>query len=106
MKDLNRYVIKKHANMWKDIGIELGLELKLLNVIEKDHPYQSVTCLQEVLDKWLMQSATATWKSLELALTNVTRVDLGLDPCDDIYGNDLCDVLILFASLNFFYFLY
>ena len=50
MKDLNRYVIKKYADMWKDIGLELGLGLKLLNVIEKDHPHQSVTCLQMVLD--------------------------------------------------------
>ena len=87
MRDLNRYVIKKQANLWKDIGIELGLDLDLLDVIEKDHPYQSVTCLQKVLDKWLKLAVNATWKSLELALTNVTRVDLGLDPVDDIYGN-------------------
>ena len=88
MRDLNRSVIKKHANLWKDIGIELGLELDLLNVIDKDHPYQSITCLQQVLDKWLKLAVNATWKLLELALTNVTRVDLGLDPVDDIYGND------------------
>ena len=88
MRDLNRYVIKKHANSWKDIGLELGLDLELLNRIEKDHPLQSVTCLQIVLDKWLKLNKNTTWKSLEVTLTNVTRVDLGLDPVDDIYGND------------------
>ena len=88
MRDLNRYVIKKHANLWKDIGLELGLDLRLLNVIEKDHPHQSVTCLQIVLDEWLKLTTNATWSSLEVTLTNVTRVNLGLDPVDDIYGDD------------------
>jgi len=86
MRDLNRYVIKKYADLWKDIGLELGLGLKLLNVIEKDHPHQSVTCLQIVLDEWLKLSTNTTWKSLEVALTNVTRVNFGLDPVDAIYG--------------------
>ena len=89
MRDLNRYVIKKHANLWKDIGLELGLDLELLDVVEKDYPHQSVTCLQKILDKWLKLKANTTWKSLEVTLTNVTRVNLGLDPVEDIYGNDV-----------------
>ena len=37
MRDLNRYVINKHADHWKDIGLELELELDTLNIISKDN---------------------------------------------------------------------
>ena len=36
MRDLNRYVTRKYANDWYDIGIELGLEL-CEHIIEKDN---------------------------------------------------------------------
>ena len=73
MRDLNRYVTRKYAIDWYDIGIELGLELDV-NIIEKDNPQQSVTCFQRTLDKWLKLSTDdATWRTLEVALTNVNR---------------------------------
>ena len=89
MKDLNRYVIRKYATEWHDIGIELGLDLDVLDIIEKDNPQQSVICFQKTLDKWLKLNAdNATWKSLEVALTNVNRANLSLDPLDDVYGKN------------------
>ena len=90
MKDLNRYVTSKYANNWHDIGIELGLEFDILDIIEKDHHQQSVTCFQKTLDKWLkLHPDSATWKTLEVALTNINRIKLGLEPVDEIYGNDV-----------------
>ena len=87
MRDLNRYVTKKHATDWYDIGIELGLELDLLDIIKKDNPQQSVTCFQKTLNKWLkLNGDDATWKTLEVALTNVNRTNLRLDPVDNIHG--------------------
>ena len=87
MKDLNRYVTWKYATSWYDIGIELGLDLDVLDIIEKDHPQQSVTCFKKMLDKWLKLTVNdATWGTLEVALTNVNRAKLGLDPVDDVYG--------------------
>ena len=86
MRDLNRYVTRKYATDWYDIGIELGLELDV-NIIEKDNPQQSVTCFQRTLDKWLkLNTDDATWRTLEVALTNVNRAKLGLDPVDDVHG--------------------
>ena len=91
MKELNRYIIKKHATDWYDIGIELGLELETLDIIENDHSHKSVTCFQKTLDKWLkLNNDDATWKTLEVALTNVKRTNLGLDPVDDLYGKNAC----------------
>ena len=85
-KDLNRYVVRKFACDWKDIGIELGLDLNVLKIIARDNPQESEACLREALDKWLKLNTDATWKTLEVALTNVNRTKLGLEPVDDIYG--------------------
>jgi len=90
MEDFNRYVIEKYANDWEDIGVELGLDLDALNINARDNPLQSVTCLRETLNKWLNSSTDdATWKTLEVALTNVNRAKLGLDPVDHVYGKDV-----------------
>jgi len=86
MRDLNRYITRKYAADWYDIGIELGLGLHVLDVIERDNLQQSVNCLRKVLDKWLRLSPDTTWRTLEVALTNVRRLDIGLDPVDDVYG--------------------
>ena len=87
MKDLNRYVTKKYASDWHDVGIELGLKLATLAIIKKDHHQQSVECFQSTLDKWL-NSDGATWEALEVALTNVKRANIGLDPVDTVYGKN------------------
>ena len=90
MRDLNRYVTKRnYATDWKDIGIELGLDLDLLEIIEKDNHDKSVACFQKTLDKWLKLTPNATWKTLEVALTNVRRQQLCLDPVDDVHGKNI-----------------
>ena len=62
----------------------------MLEVIKKDNPQQSVTCFQKTLDKWLkLNTDDATWKTLEVALTNVNRAELKLDPVDDVYGKNV-----------------
>ena len=81
MRNLNKYYIRKYASDWYDIGLELGLELDVLNIIGNDYHQQSLLCFQKTLDKWL-SSDDATWKTLEVALTNVNRIKLGLDPID------------------------
>ena len=85
MKDLNRYV-KKYASDWKDIGLELGLELNALGIIGTNNKQNVVDCLQVMLDMWLKSSRNTTWHELEVALTNVNRQKLGLDPVDELYG--------------------
>ena len=86
MRDINRYT-KKYAADWKDIGIELGLKLSTLNIIEKDHPSQSIACFQTMIDNWIKSTTdNITWKALEVTLTNVNRQKLDLDPVNDIYG--------------------
>ena len=96
IKDLNRYVVNNYATDWYDIGIELGLALNVLKTIGKDNLQQSADCLRGTLDKWLkINTDDITWKTLEIALTNVNRAKLGLNPVNaklglnDVYGKDV-----------------
>jgi len=101
MRDLNRYVINKYAANWKDVGLELGLEFDVLDVIERDNSQQSVACFQKTLDKWLRLTTTATWRTLEVALTNASRVKLHLDPVDDVHSECVlcvCSCILVFVT--------
>ena len=88
VKELNRYVVYKFAADWYNIGIELGLEPCVLKIIENDYCTRgSVACFQTTLEKWLESNGdTATWKTLEVALTNVNRATRYQYPVNDDYG--------------------
>ena len=60
----------------------------MLEISKRDYPCRSVACLRETLHKWLMLNTDATWKTLEVALTNVNRTKPELAPVDDddVYG--------------------
>ena len=82
MKDINRYVTTAHADDWKDIGLELGLKKAALNIKGEDPQ-----CFKGMIDKWqTLAGEEATWKALEVAITNIERQKLGLPPVKDVYG--------------------
>ena len=89
MRYLNRYVVSKHAKYWKSVGLELGLDWDMLDTIEVDSLQQSTSCFQKTLDRWLKLTPNATWKTLEVALTNVRRLQLGLDPVDNMWNGEV-----------------
>ena len=93
MRDLNRYVTNKYAADWKDIGTELGLKDNIVDNIEKNNRSIVQDCLKDVLKKWLKLTPNATWRTLEIALTNVRRQQFDLDPVDDLY--EVCSKLSL-----------
>ena len=90
MRDINRYVVRKYSSDWYDIGFELGLDLDVLKIIARDNPQQNIACLRETVDKWLkLNTDDATWRTLEVPITNVNRLKLGLNPDDDVYGKEV-----------------
>ena len=91
MRDINRYT-RKYATDWNDIGLELGLDFEALAIIEKDNPSNCVACFKEMIHNWLRLTDNATWKDLEIALTNVNRQKLEFDPVDDVYGMETVNV--------------
>ena len=66
------------------------MDLTILKITAKDNHLQCVACLRDTLDKWLkLNTDDATWRTLEVALTNVNRAKLGLDPVNDVHGKDV-----------------
>lgn len=58
MKNLNRYVTK-YAKDWRNIGLELELELGVLDNIETNNQ-QVEKCLLKMLDEWLRSNRNTT----------------------------------------------
>ena len=86
MRDLNRYVVHKYVKEWEDIATELGLDEEIA-IIEKDSR-NTTDCFKKMLRKWLDSTPFATWKMLEVAITNVKRAKNSLDPITDVYGEN------------------
>jgi len=78
MKVLNRF-LTEYSEFWRPIGLKLGLESAVLNLVEADHRLQQRECFRLTLQKWLQQDVQATWYKLELAITNAKREYHGLD---------------------------
>ena len=78
MSDLSRF-ITGYCTLWKTIGLKLGLQNTLLNLIEREHLMQFRECFRITLQYWLDQNVSTTWSTLELAITNARREELYLD---------------------------
>ena len=86
MRDINRYVTRKYATDWKDIGLELGLSFGALSDIADHHRSNGRQIFEDMIWGWIEKKWTFTWKTLEILLTNVNRRKLDLDLVDDVYG--------------------
>ena len=86
MKDLNRYVVYNYASEWEVIATELDLYGKIA-IIEKEGQ-NTTDCFRNMLQKWLDSTPCATWKKLEVAITNVKRAKNSLLPITDVYGEN------------------
>jgi len=78
-KDFQRFLID-HCELWRDIGLQLGLKSELLDEVASAHPMQSRECFRVTLEKWLRLNVEVTWENLELAITNANCGRLGLQP--------------------------
>ena len=63
-------VISQYATCWEDIGIQLGVNIK---IIEKNNKQDCKACFRETLQEWLKATADATWKMLEDVINKVLK---------------------------------
>ena len=77
MSELNKHLVK-YCGLWRAIGLKLGLEDDLLDMIAEDNSKQHQECFRIMLKKWLVQDISPTWNTLELAITNAQRDGLSL----------------------------
>ena len=78
-RDYFKFLVN-YALQWRSIGLKLGLQSAVLDLIGADHPNQYQECFRLTLDRWLQQDINATWSTLELAITNANRESLGIHP--------------------------
>ena len=86
VKNINRYVTWKYADDWQEIGSELDLHDDILNHTYSHVDRNNKKKFHYMITSWIEGGVNATWRTLEVALTNVNRRKLGLYPVDDVYG--------------------
>ena len=70
VKDLYKYVFKKYAPFWKDIGSLLDLSTARLDIIECNYRKVVDQC-RAMFNAWLERDPYATWKKLIEVLDKV-----------------------------------
>lgn len=61
MRDLANQVIPKVCPLWRDIGIQLNLDISTLNEIRANCQGDVRECCTIMFDKWLKQDTEASW---------------------------------------------
>ena len=61
MKDLANQVIPTVCPMWRDIGLQLNLDISILNEIRANCQGDVRDCCTIMFDKWLKQDTKASW---------------------------------------------
>ena len=64
LKDINRFVSRTWAPRWRQLGVELGLDHGLTEIIEYNHPNDCETCCREMFTTWLDVCPDASWEML------------------------------------------
>jgi len=74
--ELNRF-LTKYCTLWRPIGLKLGLQTCVLDMVKSSHHTEPRECFRVTLQKWLqLDGDNATWQTLELAITNAKREEL------------------------------
>ena len=61
MRDLTNQVIPTVCPMWRDIGIQLNLDVTILNEIDVDCLGLVRKCCMRMFEEWLKQDTDASW---------------------------------------------
>ena len=67
LKDLQEHITPHYATEWKALGIQLGIPIGELRIIEADNQSVKNRC-NEMLSKWLETDCAASWEKLLPAL--------------------------------------
>ena len=78
LKDLVCYAVPRIAAMWYDVGLQLDLEPRVLDEIERERPEQP----RKMFAKWL-QGSSCSWQNV---LDAVKRI-CGAKLMEDIYAD-------------------
>ena len=71
LRDILNDIVPKWTPKWKQFGIQLGIDIHLLDTIEKDHSGDSEMCCITMFSKWLDKNPAASWKDIFTAVDNL-----------------------------------
>ena len=96
MKDLANQVIPTVCPMWRDIGLQLNLDISILNEIRANCQGDVRECCTIMFDKWLKQDTEASWRRVLDACRRVKdNLSSGPDePCTKDHIKALTKLLI------------
>ena len=96
MKDLANEVIPTVCPMWRDIGLQLNLDISILNEIRANCQGDVRECCTVMFDKWLKQDTDASWHGVLDACRRV-KENLSSGP-DEASTKDHIKALTLLTS--------
>ena len=70
MKDAANQVISTICPMWREVGIQLNLDVTILNVIDEEYLRLIRKCTR-MFEEWLKQDADASWSAVLSACRRV-----------------------------------
>ena len=76
ISELHRSIVPKYAARWKDLGIQLKIDVHHLDTIAANyqhHPSYSQQCCIAMLRKWMDTNPDATWNMLQKAINNLPK---------------------------------
>ena len=103
LKDLHNLVTPDYAAYWRVIGINIGLKVGLLDIIDHDHPNRAEDCCNAVWKQWLDVDPKASWGTLIQVLGSPAVVDLtrkALATTSKNSPQDLAPVLVSDACIQ------
>ena len=87
LRDLHQYFTPQFATQWRTIGIQLGLSLGTLDIIEHDNRDKAILCCNAMLNKWLQVDTTASWEKLFTVIESLVMNDtLGRYDYSNVYN--------------------
>jgi len=72
LSDVINYVVPKWATQWRRLGMRLGIDNHLMDIIQHDHPNDCESCSIQMLIEWININTTASWEEILCALEKLS----------------------------------
>ena len=91
MEDLQTYFVRPHAAEWQRLALELGLKDYDIRDISKNYRCLPEECCIAMLEQWLTETHSPTWRKLNDAVKNIK---LSSTTSHDKEGNHTVSLII------------
>ena len=72
LNDIHDHMILNWAPQWRQLGTQLDIDKKLLDIIQHNHPNDCESCCSEMFSEWLNSNPAASWEDIITAVDNLS----------------------------------